>query len=36
MRFEECLAKGVIKEEPLAGERVESSLMIAERFLDCG
>ena len=33
MRFEECLDKGLIKEDPLAGERVESSLMIAERFL---
>jgi uncharacterized protein (UPF0332 family) len=33
MRLEECLDKGLIKEDPLAGERVESSLMIAERFL---
>ena len=33
MRFEECLDKGLIKEDPLAGERVESSLAIAERFL---
>jgi uncharacterized protein (UPF0332 family) len=33
MRLEECLAKGLIKEDPLASERVESSLMIAERFL---
>ena len=33
MRFEECLDKGLIKKDPLAGERVESSLMIAERFL---
>lgn len=33
MRFEESLDKGLIKEDPLAGERVESSLMIAERFL---
>jgi hypothetical protein len=33
MRFEECLDKGLIKEDPLARERVESSLMIAERFL---
>jgi uncharacterized protein (UPF0332 family) len=33
MRFEECLDKGLIKEDPLASERVESSLMIAERFL---
>lgn len=36
MRSEECLDKGLIKEDPFAGERVESSLMIAERFLDCG
>jgi uncharacterized protein (UPF0332 family) len=33
MRLEECLDKGLIKEDPLASERVESSLMIAERFL---
>lgn len=33
MRFEECLYRGLIKKDPLAGERVESSLMIAERFL---
>lgn len=33
MRFEECLDKGLIKEDLLASERVESSLMIAERFL---
>ncbi len=33
MRFEECLDKGLIKKDPLASERVESSLMIAERFL---
>lgn len=33
MRFEECLDKGLIKEDPSARERVESSLMIAERFL---
>lgn len=33
MRFEECLDRGLIKKDPLAGERVESSLMIAERFL---
>jgi uncharacterized protein (UPF0332 family) len=33
MRFEECLDKGLIKEDPSASERVESSLMIAERFL---
>jgi uncharacterized protein (UPF0332 family) len=33
MRFEECLDKGLIKEDPSAGERVESSLAIAERFL---
>ena len=33
MRLEECIDKGLIKEDPLASERVESSLMIAERFL---
>ena len=33
MRFEECLDKGLIKKDLLASERVESSLMIAERFL---
>ena len=33
MRFEECLDKGLIKEDPSADERVESSLAIAERFL---
>lgn len=33
MRFDECLDKGLIKKDPLASERVESSLMIAERFL---
>jgi uncharacterized protein (UPF0332 family) len=33
MRFEECLDKGLIKKDPKACERVESSLMIAERFL---
>jgi hypothetical protein len=33
VRFEECLDKGLIKEDPLAGERVESSLAISERFL---
>jgi uncharacterized protein (UPF0332 family) len=33
MRFEECLDKGLIKKDRLASERVESSLMIAERFL---
>ncbi len=33
MRFEECLDKGLIKEDPSAGERVESSLAIADRFL---
>ncbi|MGA9097520.1 MAG: HEPN domain-containing protein [Methanotrichaceae archaeon] len=33
MRFEECLDKGLIKKDPTASERVESSLMIAERFL---
>ncbi len=33
MRFEECLDKGLIKKDPLAGERVESPLAIAERFL---
>ncbi len=33
MRFEECLDKGLIKEDPLANERVESTLAIAERFL---
>jgi uncharacterized protein (UPF0332 family) len=33
MRFEECLDKGLIKKDLLANERVESSLMIAERFL---
>jgi len=33
MRFEECLDKGLIKKDPYASERVESSLMIAERFL---
>ena len=33
MRLEECLDKGLIKKDPLASERVESSLMIAERFL---
>jgi uncharacterized protein (UPF0332 family) len=33
MRFEECLEKGLIKKDPSAGERAESSLMIAERFL---
>jgi uncharacterized protein (UPF0332 family) len=33
MRFEECIDKGLIKKDLLASERVESSLMIAERFL---
>ncbi len=33
MRFEECLDKGLIKKDPIARERVESSLIIAERFL---
>jgi uncharacterized protein (UPF0332 family) len=33
MRLEECLEKGLIKKDLLACERVESSLMIAERFL---
>ena len=33
MRFEECLDKGLINKDPKACERVESSLMIAERFL---
>ena len=33
MRLEECLDRGLIKKDPLASERVESSLMIAERFL---
>lgn len=33
MRLEECLDRGLIKKDPLAGERVESSLIIAERFL---
>ncbi len=33
MRLEECLDKGLIKKDPQASERVESSLMIAERFL---
>jgi len=33
MRLEECLDRGLIKKDPLASERVESSLMIAKRFL---
>ncbi len=33
MRFEECLDKGLIKKDTSASERVESSLIIAERFL---
>jgi len=33
MRLEECVDRGLIKKDPLASERVESSLMIAERFL---
>ena len=33
MRFEERPDKGLIKKDPKACERVESSLMIAERFL---
>lgn len=33
MRFEECIDKGLIKKDLSASERVESSLMIAERFL---
>ena len=33
MRFEECLDRGLIKKDPLACERVESSFAIAERFL---
>lgn len=33
MRFEECLDRGLIKKDLLASERVESSLMIEERFL---
>ena len=33
MRFEECLDKGLIKKDPMASERIESSLVIAERFL---
>ncbi len=33
MRFEECIDKGLIKKDPLASERIESSLRIAERFL---
>jgi uncharacterized protein (UPF0332 family) len=33
MRLKECLDRGLIKKDPLASERVESSLMIAERFL---
>lgn len=33
MRFQECLDKGLIKQDSLAGERVEGSLIIAERFL---
>lgn len=33
MRLEECHDRGLIKKDPLACERVESSLMIAERFL---
>jgi uncharacterized protein (UPF0332 family) len=33
MRFEECIDKGLIKKDHLALERVESSLMISERFL---
>jgi uncharacterized protein (UPF0332 family) len=33
MRLEECIDKGLIKKDLLASERVESSLMIAERFL---
>jgi hypothetical protein len=33
MRLEECLDKGLVKKDLLAGGRVESALMIAERFL---
>jgi uncharacterized protein (UPF0332 family) len=33
VRLEECLDRDIIKKDPLASERVESSLMIAERFL---
>ena len=33
MKLEECRDRGLIKKDPLASERVESSLMIAERFL---
>jgi len=33
MRFEECLSEGLIKRDPRAVERIESSLKIAERFL---
>jgi uncharacterized protein (UPF0332 family) len=33
MRLEECVDRGLIKKDPLASERVESALMIAERFL---
>ena len=33
MRFNECIDKGLIKNDPLAVERVESSLKTAQRFL---
>jgi hypothetical protein len=33
MKLEECFDRGLTKKDPLASERVESSLMIAERFL---
>ena len=33
MRLKECIDKGLIKKDLLASEGVESSLMIAERFL---
>ena len=33
MRIDECLEKGLIKRDPRAYERVESSLKTAERFL---
>ena len=33
MRFNECVEKGMIKRDPKAAERVETSLDAAERFL---
>ena len=33
MRLKECLKKGLIKKDPRAPERIESSLETAERFL---